>query len=392
MSTSFDIARKATVSKAYATFCPVSEDQTTYPHTVITNHHFNRRIEIFTSKANIENVLKIDSLQKNSGTWQYYHVTTSMASFLKPQFLDSFIKRENCLILSLDAIDTADVFCIYNGFLRMSLQRETYEKGGLLGKQSKFSKLRYNVEYNLRKPEMVRGNKMFDRLVWALENTPLENERSFLVAIYSSLNSTAELQQFPADLFQFTEYTNILEVKDLGNVFIPPLDPFEDIPDLSAIASKKLKASEQTSYEREVVNENIEHILEWAGLLSLDSDRLNATDKIDSLLSTYRVFSNSDSEPSTDTVTKVSVDGFIVSRMVHQIFLDILKTIPRDSWMVFVVYGFQDAPVSWGFAEHSYLTDGDNDIIIVVPPSDSSSPSPRRIMTVETVGSRDLHC
>lgn len=57
----------------------------------------------------------------------------------------------------------------------MFLDKETYERAGLVGKPhgakgNRGSKPRWVVEHDLRSPSMFKGRKGFDRLVYACKN------------------------------------------------------------------------------------------------------------------------------------------------------------------------------------------------------------------------------
>lgn len=57
----------------------------------------------------------------------------------------------------------------------MFLDKETYERAGLVGKPygakgNRGLKPRWVVDYNLRSPSMFKGKKGFDRLVYACKN------------------------------------------------------------------------------------------------------------------------------------------------------------------------------------------------------------------------------
>ena len=64
---------------------------------------------------------------------------------------------------------------IFTGKLTLYLEKETYERAGLVGKPhgakgNRGLKPRWVVEFDLRSPSMFKGKKGFDRLVYACKN------------------------------------------------------------------------------------------------------------------------------------------------------------------------------------------------------------------------------
>ncbi|KAI9670528.1 MAG: hypothetical protein M1831_005748 [Alyxoria varia] len=81
------------------------------------------------------------------------------------------------VIMSLGDIVEGDFFNEYvkKGVLRLELDKATYERAGLVGKPipdggRKHIKSRFAIELDLRHPSMIRGKKLFDRMVYAFKN------------------------------------------------------------------------------------------------------------------------------------------------------------------------------------------------------------------------------
>lgn len=68
-----------------------------------------------------------------------------------------------------------NVYSLRDGILTMTLDKETYERAGLVGKPdgakgARAARARWIVEINLRQPSMLHGKKGFDRIVYAAKN------------------------------------------------------------------------------------------------------------------------------------------------------------------------------------------------------------------------------
>ncbi|KAK9369436.1 ribonuclease P 40kDa subunit-domain-containing protein [Lipomyces kononenkoae] len=392
MSTSFTLSKREAASKVYVTQCTTTSDVNRRPHIIITDHHFNQTVDIIIPTEAYESVAGLSPVlsgRKCREDWQYHHVTAPLGYFFKPEFLNQHIKKDNCLVLSLAEIDTEDVYCIYDGTLRLSLRKETYERVGLQGKASKFSKSRFNVEINLRSPNFLPGHKGFDKLIRAVDNSPLRHPVPFLICVFSSVDSSPILP----DYFHATTYPQSYTCTHIPDaVIVPQLSPFRSAIKLAEPSYHSISKKDKEEYVDEVVKEGLLHILEWTSLLGLKSERIQFKKSIDSLLSTYSVFHDGDEEntPIGNKVTKISIQGFLTSKVTKQVFDDLIRYLPAKSWATMTVYGFQDAPVSWGSDEHSYLIGGENDYTIVIKPQEPGD-AERSLLAFEVVGSNDSH-
>ncbi|KAK9237040.1 ribonuclease P 40kDa subunit-domain-containing protein [Lipomyces kononenkoae] len=397
MSTSFSLSKREAASKVYVTQCTAASDVNRRPHTTITDHHFNQTVDIIIPTDAYESIAGLSSIlsgRKCLEDWRYYHVTAPLGYFFKPEFLNQYIKKDNCLVLSLAEIDTEDVYCIYEGTLRLSLRKETYERVGLQGKASKFSKSRFIVEINLRSTNFLPGLKGFDKLIGALDNSPLRHPVPFLICVFSSGECSSSPAILP-DYFKATAYPQSYTRTHIPDaVIVPQLSPIKSAIKLAEPSYHSICKKDKEGYVDEVVKEGLLHILEWTSLLGLESERIQYNKTIDPLLSTYSVFHDENVEGTmpfcTDNITKISIRGFLTTKMTKQIFDDLLQYLPAKSWATMTVYGFQDAPVSWASEEHSYLMGGENDYAIVIKPLELGDTA-RSLLAFEAVGSNDSH-
>ncbi|KAK9475708.1 ribonuclease P 40kDa subunit-domain-containing protein [Lipomyces japonicus] len=389
MSTSFTLSKKESQSKVYVTECPLASDVSKRPHSIITNHHFNYGVDIFVSTLLYENTLSSLSLfnGQSAKNWQYYHATVPLGAFFKDEFLNNYIKKRNCLVLSLGDIDSEDVYCIYQGKLRLSLSKESYERVGLQGKQSQFSKSRYNVQLDLRQPNFLPGNKTFDRFLKATQLSPLQNPVQFLIYIFSSSASQDPLPPIP-QFFNSTAYPQKFKVYNIQDqVQVPPLFPRTSSVRLQSTSYSTVSAKDKDAYQKEVHSEGLSHILEWVALLNLESNIVMSKNlNNNNSLSTYSVFS--DDDQTSVKLTRISFEGFLTSDNIYEIFKTLVSVIPQDEFIIISVHGFEDAPVSWGSAEHGFLVGGENDYTIII----TNSAKSKNILSFEVVGSNDTHC
>ncbi|KAK7203017.1 ribonuclease P 40kDa subunit-domain-containing protein [Myxozyma melibiosi] len=397
MSTSFALSKKRLLPKVYVSQSVVGgeEEKPSRPHSVILDHHFNRRLDITIPTQAYESKFAKSPLFNGEACareWKYYHCTTSLASFIHPEFLNQFVKKNNCLVLSLTKIDTENVYCIYDGKLRLSLRKEAYESAGLQGKRSQFSKTRYNVELNLRSPLLLPGNKTFDRLVFSCNETLLKDPVQFLFCVFpTAATASSPLPPIPEHLHA-TPYPYSFDSLPLGTVCVPSLQPQQLAHSMTKFLTSS-KKDELRQYQEETLNEGLAHIFEWTSLLSLQSPRVVLGDDINPLLSSYEVFTDDPEEsPRADQASLVRIEGMITSGVVHKMFKNLIINLPEDKWAVLTVYGFDDSPVSWRSEEHSYLLSGENGYTIVIKPCErSAGVSERGVLVFEHVCSHDMH-
>ncbi|KAK9449772.1 ribonuclease P 40kDa subunit-domain-containing protein [Limtongia smithiae] len=398
MSTSFALSRRERKPKAYVARYAWPHDQGA-PLRVVAGHHFNRQAEIFVPTAIYDTRLRylpwFDGTECAKST--YYHTVTPPSSFLRPEFFNEYIKKQNCLVLSLTGIDSEDVFCICEGMLQMSLRKEIYQQSGLQGTQSAYSNSRFNVTYDLRKPSMLSGSSAFNRLFSAL--TALTEATPFLVCVFPTEGKSPP-PPLPA-FFNATLYEQSLDLSRASNVLVPPLDPYVSVPKLN----KPIGENERKKFTAEVVSEGYMHLLEWISLLAVGSPRVTMRDKTRALISSYAVFDDSDLEflpPSKKNginIVKLTISGFLTSQMLTEMYNSVIDILHSDDWAIMAVYGFEDAPVSWGAEEHGFLVSGENDYMLVMRSkpaavaneNDSSNGTSKDVTVFEVVGSHDQH-
>lgn len=102
----------------------------------------------------------------------YSRVTLPLQAILSGDFFTEYIKKGNILMLSEGVYGVGNVYSLRDGILALSLDKESYERAGLVGKPdgvkgARGARARWVVEINLRLPSMLHGKKGFDRIVYA---------------------------------------------------------------------------------------------------------------------------------------------------------------------------------------------------------------------------------
>ncbi|KAI3331604.1 ribonuclease P 40kDa subunit [Xylariaceae sp. AK1471] len=245
----------------------------------------------------------------------YYRVIMTLGQVLEGDFFTQYIKIGNIMMLSEGKVGTDNVFSIRNGKLTMYLDKETYERAGLVGKPygvkgARGLKPRWIFEYDLRSPSALHGKKGFDRLVYACKSA-LNAPTTWLFCNLSKTPSPDPISQyFP------TKYTsNPALVEDMA-MTIPPLK----IP--SAILADR---------NRQELDEYAMEVYEWLSLVRLESPRVKLGDSVDPYLSTYVVPGNA-SEIDKGRLCKISWQGFIPPSWAANALADLIKALPPKAW------------------------------------------------------------
>lgn len=103
----------------------------------------------------------------------------TLLQILQGDFFTEYIKIGDIVMLSRGRTDLDNVFTLKDGRLTMFLDKDTYERAGLVGKPygakgNRGLRPRWMVEIDLRSPSMLHGRPGFDRLVYACKNTLTE--------------------------------------------------------------------------------------------------------------------------------------------------------------------------------------------------------------------------
>ncbi|KAI1804926.1 ribonuclease P 40kDa subunit-domain-containing protein [Daldinia bambusicola] len=221
------------------------------------------------------------------------------------------------VIMKLGQVLEGDFFTEYIkiGVLTMYLDKETYERAGLVGKPhgvkgKRGLKPRWIVQFDLRSPSMLHGKKGFDRLAYACKNV----FNAPVTWLFHNLSKTP----VPDPLSQHypVKYTSYPKISEDVSAKMPSLKP---------------PATILSSSSRLDLDEFATDLYEWLSLVRLDSPRINAGDKIDPYLSSYAVPGEPD-DLSEGKLCRISWQGFIPPRWTQQTLADVILALPAKSW------------------------------------------------------------
>ncbi|KAA8897106.1 hypothetical protein TRICI_006782 [Trichomonascus ciferrii] len=332
-------------------FVDICREACERPEYLIRSHNLAKRVEVIGREADVKWVR--ERIEQSVELPKSVKVKCGLREFVTNPFLDEYIKRESRVnLLSLNRIDHEDVIAIIRGQLFLSLTRETYLRAGIEGKKSKLQKnQRYLIMYDMRSSAFASGNKAYDRLIWSLDNTVLGREFQFVVSnIEQGENLSPNVN------------STILE-----NVSIP------------SFALPEPTGSE--FLQEQTIQEWVTACYEWLGLVSLGSDRIEASDKVDSYISTYQVL---DPEDNPANVFCLSFSNMLMdSQFIHQLW-KALQEPTSNSWLALNVFGVEDVPVAWKRQEHTFLTGGENHYTIL------KLPKPNYAVLYRLVSGKDL--
>jgi ribonuclease P/MRP protein subunit RPP40 len=245
---------------------------------------------------------------------QYARVHMKLSEIIEAEFLNGYIKQGNIMMLSEGRTLIDNRFELYEGVLRMELDRPTYERCGLQGTPiedggRKHQKQRWVVTYDLRLPSMKHGKGGFSRLEWACKNV-LDRSLTWLFWNFnpSSAEALAEGKEVISKHAPWIHKTEP-SVRRLQDTLVPKLI----VGDLTELYGEEESLG----------------LLEWLHLLSLDSSRINAKDAIDPHLSRYEVPDFGNGTRSRNFV-RIRWRGFIPPMIVRDLFLTVWKEGLKD--------------------------------------------------------------
>jgi ribonuclease P/MRP protein subunit RPP40 len=272
------------------------------PFTTFNKQHFSHTLDLILPEEMYELV------QQKLDTYSNAHharVNMKLGEILESEFLEGYIKQGNIMMLSEGRRLIDNRFELYEGVLRLELDRPTYERCGLQGTPiedggKKHQKQRWIVTYDLRLPSMKHGKGAFSRLEWACKNV-LDQSLTWL--FYNFNPSSAEsLAEGKEPLSKYAPWIHKIE---------PTIIPLDD-----SLCPKLSSSDLPTLYDED---ESLS-MLEYIHLLSLNSPRLNAKDDIDPHLSRYEV-PDFGSGIATRNLVCIRWKGFMPPAFVRDVFL-----------------------------------------------------------------------
>ncbi|KAI8623657.1 ribonuclease P 40kDa subunit [Xylariaceae sp. FL1651] len=261
----------------------------------------------------------------------YYHrVIMTLGQVLEGDFFTQYIKIGNIMMLSEGKVDSGNVFSVKEGVLRMYLDKETYERAGLVGKPygvkgGRGLKPRWIIEYDLRSSSALHGKKGFDRLVYACKNA-LNVPITWLFSNISATPSPDPLSEHCP-----TKYTSV-----------PVLT--QDM--ITTMPSLKIPPAIFVDRSRQELDEYATEVYEWISLVRLESPRVRPGDSIDPYLSTYAI-PGLPSEIRDGRLCKVSWQGFISPSWAARTLAELIQALPAKAW-----FSFSTTPFTRGVMGH----------------------------------------
>ncbi|KAI0404558.1 ribonuclease P 40kDa subunit [Xylaria palmicola] len=261
----------------------------------------------------------------------YYRVIMTLGQILDGDFFTQYIKIGNVMMLSEGKVSTDNVFSIKDGKLTMYLEKEAYERAGLVGKPhgvkgARGLRPRWVVEYDLRSPAALHGKKGFDRLVYACKNA-LNAPTTWLFCNLSETPSPDPITQHHP-----TKYTSNPALGHALAVKMPPLD----IP-LAVLSDKT----------RQELDEYATEVYEWLSLVRLESPRVNIGDNIDPYLSTYSVPGHP-AASNEGRLCRISWQGFISPSWAVSTLAELIQALPPKAWFSFSTTPFNRVAIGYG--------------------------------------------
>ncbi|KAH0544957.1 hypothetical protein FGG08_000883 [Glutinoglossum americanum] len=267
------------------------------------------------------------------------------------------------------------------GILRLSLDKETYERAGLVGKPAVSAGKRGTrarwcasgkvVEINLRLPSMFHGKKGFDRIVWSFKNV-LKDPLTWLFCDLSLGDDVPIKKHHPV--------TRACETKvHCSNVLkVPVLNPPE-----KSLATFK-----------DDFNDYALNLQEWLSLVSIESPRIEVEDNIDPFFSRYDL--ELDVTTPEAKIIKMKWKGMLPAHWIAQLFTVCIKNSSKCAepmaWFALSVHGFRNSPVSWKCFQHGDSLHGENGYTVMkLPRRNIDDNSPVEYIMWELVGGLDRH-
>ncbi|CAK7230955.1 hypothetical protein SBRCBS47491_007765 [Sporothrix bragantina] len=266
---------------------------------------------------------------------RYARVAMTLGQVLQGAFFTEYVKAGSILMLSEGRLGQDNVFSLKDGRLTLYLERETYERAGLVGKThgakgGRGLRPRWIVELDLNEKAMWPGKSGFDRLLYACQNVFNAPVTWLFCSMFDAPTPD------PLDAFSPTWVTVQPAIAPHTKISLPPLGRPASLLVGGGAGSDRLETEEA-----------VVELYEWLSLVRLSSPRVEAADSIDPYLSRYSVPSSDDSDTSSPSVGDLCTlrwRGFLSPTWACQTLLDALVALPSSSsanaWLAMSVSGF----------------------------------------------------
>ncbi|CAK7272339.1 hypothetical protein SEPCBS119000_005072 [Sporothrix epigloea] len=307
------------------------------PWSSIQALHFVSQVDLVLPRVCADEVQKRLAERPQTATTQpqrYARVSMTLGQVLQGSFFTEYVKAGSILMLSEGRLGQDNVFSLKDGRLTLYLERETYERAGLVGKThgakgGRGLRPRWIVEFDLNEKAMWPGKGGFDRLLYACRNvfnTPV-------TWLFCSMFDAPTPD--PLDAFFPTWVTVEPTVLQHVGIALPPLGRPPSLLVGGGAGNDHLETEEA-----------VVELYEWLSLVRLGSPRVEAADKIDPYLSRYAVPSPDVGESAASSVKDLCTlrwRGFFSPTWACQTLLGALVAMPTsaaDAWLAMSVSGF----------------------------------------------------
>ncbi|CAK7201772.1 hypothetical protein SEUCBS139899_004487 [Sporothrix eucalyptigena] len=266
---------------------------------------------------------------------RYARVVMTLGQVLQGTFFTEYVKAGSVLMLSEGRLGQDNVFSLKDGRLTLYLERDSYERAGLVGKThgakgGRGLRPRWIVELDLNEKAMWPGKSGFDRLLYACQNVFSTPVTWLFCSMFDTPNPD------PLAAFSPTWVTVEPSVTQHAQIVLPPLG-----------RPASLLVGDGAGSDRLETEEAVVELYEWLSLVRLGSPRVEAADSIDPYLSRYQVplpESDDASELPVGDICTLRWRGFFSPTWTCQTLLDVLISMPSTSsanaWFSMSVSGF----------------------------------------------------
>ena len=230
-------------------------------------------------------------------------------------------------MISEGVIGIQNTYSLKDGTLTLDIDKATYERCGLVGTVApspgrKHVKSRFRIELDLRLPSMQHGKKGFERVKWAFKNVLNESMAWLFVDLESEDMTSGTIEAML--LLRASTY-------ELAGP-IAALHP--QVKELKPSISRIPSIVPPFIHDEETIKDSLyeEQLLEWLGLVSLDSTRVSKSDTIDSYLCKYsppEAFESNGLDGTAQEVVHLRWHGFGSAVFVRHVWL-ILRAAAKE--------------------------------------------------------------
>jgi len=299
------------------------------------SHHFAHQVQVFCPGISIKPSPEL-------ACPAFTVATIRPVAVLNEEFVRDYIRRGSLYVMSTgSAVDRHNTLCIAVGILHLTVDAETYRRLGLVGTPSAVhpSGQFFHVQVDLRGEGFRTGDSNYDRTHWCLERMqPVRVLASHIIdgVASSAVHFARELQ------------TENKQARCRESSHALPSDARIPTP-------QSLSTLGETPDTAELAADEMTDLVEWLGfahgnLRGCISSGAPVDDFATILLSPQVLACL----PGTGHVRQLR--GFLSPPAVNEVLSSTIQQVRSGHlpWASLVVWGFEDAPLSWGNSAHSF--------------------------------------